>query len=80
MYGYITQVDFTSFFLETGKIKNLWTAMEIPIKYEDWILLNKTNIESGLSISCIMTNVMIIQHTLAVWVINLDKIEEKSLY
>ena len=54
--------------------------MEIPIKYEDWILLNKTNIESGLSISCIMTNVMIIQHTLAVWVINLDKIEEKSLY
>ena len=66
MYGYITQVDFISFFLETGKLKLVKTAMEILIKCEHWILLNKTNIESGLCISCIMKNVMIIRRTLAV--------------
>ena len=80
MYGYITQVDFTSFFLETGKTKKLVNCNRNSNQI--WALgtFKQTNIESGLSISCIMMNVMIIQHTVAVWVINLDKIEEKSLY
>ena len=41
MYGYITQVDFISFFLETGKLKTCETAMEILIKCEHWILFKQ---------------------------------------
>ena len=63
MYGYITQVDFTSFFLETGKNTNCELQWKFQSNINIGYFKRKTNIESGLSISCIMTNVMIIRHT-----------------